>query len=157
MSLTKQIAEHFKQVHFGGNWTAVNLTTTLADIDWQMATAKVYGLNSIAILVFHMNYYVSEVMLKVMQGIPVTAHDKFSFDMPPIQSQDDWEKLLQKTWNDAGQFIALMEQLDDSKLQDTFITEKFGNYYRNLSGIIEHTHYHLGQIAIIKKIIAPKL
>jgi hypothetical protein len=157
MSLTKQIAEHFKQVHFGGNWTAVNLKTTLADIDWQMATVKVHNLNAIATLVFHLNYYVSEVMLKVLQGLPINAHDKFSFDMPPIQSQEDWEKLLQKTWSDAEQFIALMEQLPDSKLEEVFITEKYGNYYRNLTGIIEHTHYHLGQIVIIKKIIAARL
>ncbi|HAI83731.1 MAG TPA: DUF1572 domain-containing protein, partial [Chitinophagaceae bacterium] len=28
-----------------------------------------------------------------------------------------------------------------------------GTYYRNILGLIEHTHYHLGQIALIKKII----
>jgi hypothetical protein len=30
---------------------------------------------------------------------------------------------------------------------------KYGNYYRNLHGIIEHTHYHLGQIVLIKKLL----
>ena len=32
--------------------------------------------------------------------------------------------------------------------------EKYGNYFRNLTGIIEHLHYHLGQIVLIKKLIA---
>ena len=32
-----------------------------------------------------------------------------------------------------------------------FFHEKYGNYYRNLHGVIEHAHYHLGQIALIKK------
>jgi hypothetical protein len=30
---------------------------------------------------------------------------------------------------------------------------KYGSYYRNLHGIVEHTHYHLGQIVLVKKII----
>jgi hypothetical protein len=29
--------------------------------------------------------------------------------------------------------------------------EKYGNYYRNIHGIIEHIHYHLGQIVLIEK------
>jgi len=31
--------------------------------------------------------------------------------------------------------------------------EKYGNYYRNFHGIIEHCHYHLGQIVLIKKML----
>ena len=103
MNLTAQIAKHFRDVHFGGNWTSVNLKETLADVTWQQATTKIYSLNTIATLVFHINYYVSAVT-KVLQGEPLTAHDKYSFDLPPIQSQEDWEKLLNKTWSDAENF-----------------------------------------------------
>src|SRR6187401_335158 len=61
MDLTSQIAKHFKDVHFGGNWTSVNLKETLSDVDWQQATTKVYSFNTIAALVYHINYYVSVV------------------------------------------------------------------------------------------------
>ena len=155
MNLTAQIAKHFRDVHFGGNWTSVNLKETLADVDWQQATTQVYGLNTIAILVYHTNYYVSAVM-KVLQGEPLTAKDKYSFDLPPIQSQQDWELLLQKTWADAELFAILIEQLPESKLEETFTDEKYGSYYRNFHGIIEHLHYHMGQIVLLKKIIANK-
>ena len=152
MNLTSQIAKHFRDVHFGGNWTSVNLKETLAGITWQQATTKIYSLNTIATLVFHINYYVSAVT-KVLQGEPLTAHDKYSFDLTPIQNQEDWENLLNKTWNDAENFARLIEQLPESKLAETFSDEKYGTYYRNLHGIIEHTHYHLGQIVLIKKIL----
>src|SRR5688572_21641630 len=151
MNLTGHIAKHFRQIHFGGNWTSVNLKETLTDVDWQQATTKFYSFNTIASLVYHTNYYVSEV-LKVLKGEPLKAHDKFSFDCPPIQSQDDWNKLMDKTWTDAENFAALIEQLPESKLWEIFIAEKYGNYYRNIHGIIEHTHYHLGQIVLIKKL-----
>ena len=152
MSLSTQIAKHFRDVHFGGNWTSVNLKETLADVTWEQATTKIYTFNTIAILVYHMNYYVSAV-LKVLQGESLDAHDKYSFDLPPIQSQEDWENLLNKTWIDAEKFASSVEQLPDSKLDEIFSDEKYGNYYRNLHGIIEHMHYHLGQIVLIKKIL----
>lgn len=152
MNLTTQIAKHFRDVHFGGNWTSVNLKDSLANVSWQQATTQVYSCNTIATLVFHINYYVGAI-LKVLQGGPLDAHDKYSFDLPPIQSQEDWEKLLNKTWAEAEKFADLIEQLPDSKLGETFSDEKYGTYYRNLHGIIEHTHYHLGQIVLIKKIL----
>ena len=152
MNLTAQIAKHFRAVYFGGNWTSANLKESLDGLTWQQATTQVYSCNSIATLVFHMNYYVSAVM-KVLQGEQLDAHDKYSFDHPAIQSQEDWEKLLDKTWADAESFASLIEQLPESKLGETFSDEKYGNYYRNLHGIIEHIHYHLGQIVLIKKIL----
>lgn len=152
MNLTAQIARHLREVHFGGNWTSVNLKDSLAGITWQQATTKIYSLNTIAALVYHINYYVSAV-LKVLEGGPLDAHDKYSFDLPLIKSDEDWEKLLTKTWTDAKNFANLIEQLPEGKLENDFSEKKYGSYYRNLHGIIEHTHYHLGQIVLIKKII----
>ena len=153
MTHSQQIAKHFRDVHFGGNWTSVNLKQTLADVDWQQATTKVGSLNTIAALVYHINYYVSAVT-KVLQGGPLDAHDKFAFDLPPINSQKDWENLLNKLWTDAENFAVLIEQLPESRLNENFVEEKFGTYYRNLLGIIEHTHYHLGQIVLIKNLLS---
>ncbi len=152
MELTKQIAKHFREIHFGVNWTWSNLKDNLTDVTWQQATTQVYSFNTIAALVYHINYFVSAV-LKVLQGEPLDAHDKYSFDHPPIHSKEDWEKLLDKTWTDAEKFAGLLEQLPEQKLWETFSEEKYGNYYRNIHGIIEHSHYHLGQIVLIKKIL----
>jgi hypothetical protein len=152
MNLGEQIAKLFRDVHYGGNWTAVNLKENLSNVTWQEATTKVYSFNTIAALVYHMNYYVSAV-LKVFQGEPLTASDKYSFDHSPILSQEDWEKLMDRTWTDAENFAILVEQLPESRLGETFPGEKYGNYYRNIHGIIEHIHYHLGQIVLIKKIL----
>jgi hypothetical protein len=152
MNSAKQIAKQFRAVHFGGNWTAVNLKEQLADVTWQQASTQVYSFNTIATLVFHINYYVSAVS-KVLRGGPLDAKDKYSFDHPPILSQEDWERLLDKTWTDAEDFAGLVEQLPQDMLWQTFVDEKYGNYYRNVHGVIEHTHYHLGQIVLIKKIL----
>lgn len=152
MNDSPQIAKHVIDVHFGGNWTGVNLTDTLADITWEEATKKIYSLNTMAALVFHMNYYVDAV-LNVLHGEPLTASDKYSFDIPPIHSEDNWKKLLDKTWRQARELADLIDKLPDTRLNETFVDEKYGTYYRNLHGIVEHIHYHLGQIVVIKKLL----
>jgi hypothetical protein len=155
MKVTEQIAKHFRDVHFGGNWTSVNLKATLSDVDWKQATTKVQSFNTIASLVYHSNYFVKAI-LKVLEDGRLDAHDKYSFDVPPIQSQEDWENLLTQTWLDAENLSILIAQLPDEKLAQIFVDEKYGNYYRNIHGVIEHTHYHLGQIVLIKKLLEQK-
>ena len=155
MTLPGQIAKHFREIHFGGNWTCVNLKDTLADVTWQQAATKQHSFNTIAALTYHINYYVAAV-LRVLNGGELDAHDKFSFDHPPITSQQDWDQLINKLWSDATQFAALLEQLPESKMWEYIGDEKYGTYYRNMHGIIEHSHYHLGQIVILKKLLSEK-
>lgn len=152
MHVPTLLAKHLRDVHFGGNWTWVNMRDTLKDVTRQQATQKVYSFNTIATLVFHTNYFVA-VQIDVFHNRPIHAHDKFSFAHPPINTEQDWQTMLNKTWNDAEMLAALVEQMPEEKLEETFIAEKYGNYHRNILGLIEHTHYHLGQMTLIKKII----
>ncbi|WP_375434357.1 hypothetical protein [uncultured Hymenobacter sp.] len=152
MNLSEQIAKQFREVYFGGNWTAVNLKESLANVTWQQATTKVHSFNTIAALVYHTTYYVSAV-LKVLEGKPLEAKDAYSFNHLPILTPEDWEKLLSETWTDAEHFACLVELLPESTLWENFSDQKYGSYYRNIQGIIEHTHYHLGQIILIKKML----
>ena len=152
MNFTQQIAQHMRAVHAGSNWTAVNLKDKLADITWQQATARVGTFHSIATLVFHINYYI-DATIKVLGGGSLDAKDALSFDCPPITSAEQWEQLLDKTFRDADELASLIENLSDEKLADWFVEEKYGTYYRCLQGPIEHTYYHLGQIAMLKSML----
>ncbi len=153
MNETKQIAKHISGVLLGGNWTCSNLKDTLKDVTWQQATTQVYSFNTIATLVYHLHYFVCAA-LKVLQGKVLDSKDSESFAHPPIASQADWEAFLSEIWTESELFISLVEQLPDNTLWEDFVDKKYGNYYRNLHGIIEHHHYHLGQIVLIKKILA---
>lgn len=152
MNISPQIAKHLREVFFGGNWTVSNMKDQLSDVTWQQATTKVQSFNTIAVLVFHINYFVA-VQLNVLQGGPLEGSDELSFNVPPINTEDDWQALKAKALSEAEQLATLIEQLSDSKLGEDFVDKKYGSYYRNLHGNIEHAHYHLGQIALIKKVL----
>lgn len=152
MPTPTHLSKHFRDVHFGGNWTTVNLRDVLKDVTWQQATQKVHSFNTIATLVYHTHYYV-EVATRVLQGGPLVGKDEESFKLPPIQSEGEWQQLLDTVWQDAETLAGLIEQLPESKLAEPFTDEKYGTYFRNLAGITEHLHYHLGQIVIIKKLV----
>jgi hypothetical protein len=156
MNLSQQIAKHFREVFWGDNWTGVNLKDTLEGVSWQQAITKTHSFNSIASLVYHINYYIAAA-LPVLQGGSLNASDKYSFDLPSIQSEKDWEVLLNKFWHDAENFAKHVEQFPEEKLWDDFSEGKYGNYLRNIQGLIEHTHYHLGQIVLIKKMLTDEV
>lgn len=153
MNLPSQIAKHFRNLYSGGNYAGVNLEETLADMDWVKATTKIDSLNTILALVYHINYYVVAVS-KVLQGEPLNASDKFSYDHPQIQSEEEWKKFLDQFWKDGESFAAVIEQLPENKFSEPFLDGKYGTYYRNIVGVIEHAHYHLGQIVLIKKLLS---
>ena len=150
--MLSQISKLWRAVYFGGNWTAVNIKDSLADISWEEATTKIHNLHTIAELVFHIHYYITPV-IRVLEGGQLQASDQFSFDLTTIYSADDWQELVTKLLTDAELLAIAMEQFDVSRLLEDFAGLAYGSYYRNLHGMIEHTHYHLGQITLIKKML----
>lgn len=152
MNLAKQLAKHLRDVHFGGNWTVTDLKSTLSDVKWEEANTQVFSLNSIAALTFHMTYYV-DVLITVLEENKLVGKDELSWISPSIQSQEDWERFREEIWQKAEKAALLIEKLPDEQLTHDFVDPKYGTNYRNIAGIVEHMHYHLGQIVIIKKLL----
>lgn len=157
MSLNEQIAKQLRELFLSGQWIGndLNLKSQLDDVDVEMANTKYQSLNSIALLAFHLNYYLEGVM-NVFKGGPLVIRDKYSYDMPPITSQKEWDTVRENIYRNAEYFIYLVEQMPTSQLNDAFTDEKYGSYLRNLMGVLEHSYYHLGQIVLIKKLIKVK-
>ncbi|WP_143882841.1 DinB family protein [Chryseobacterium binzhouense] len=156
MSTSLQLAKRFREVILDGKWIAnTNFKDQLSDISWEQGTTKIADLNTIAMLTFHIDYYIAG-LINVFEGGDLEIRDKYSFDLPPVESQLQWENLLNKFWTDAEKFADLLEKIPDSKMNEVFVDEKYGTYLRNIDGMIEHAYYHLGQISLIKKLIKNK-
>jgi len=153
MSSTYEIAKRCREVFLNGTWIAnTNYRHQLTGLSWEIATATIHSFNTIALLAQHIHYYIQGVS-QVFRGGSLDIRDKYSFDFPPIESQNDWESFLNRFFQDAETFASLIEQMPEGKLDEIFVDEKYGTYQRNIDGIIEHGYYHLGQIVLIKKLL----
>jgi len=153
MKRSKFIADRLREVLLNGHWIAnTNIKKQIESITWKQAIQKVGELNTIALLTFHINYYLAGV-LNVLDGGELEIRDQFSFNLPPIQSETDWTNLVAGFIANAKKFVAHVENMEDAKLDEVFVDAQYGNYQRNLEGLIEHSYYHLGQISLIKKMI----
>ena len=153
MNNSQQLAERLKEVILDGTWIAnTNFKDQLEHLDFKTATTKIQSLNTISILAQHVHYYINGIN-QVFKGGKLTIKDKCSFDFPIIVSQAAWQNFLIKFWTDTENLLNLIEQLPENKLDQVFVDQKYGTYKRNIEGLIEHSYYHLGQIAIIKKML----
>lgn len=153
MENSSQLATRFREVLLSGKWIAnTNYKDQLSKLSWQQATKKIGSLNTIAALSYHINYYLKGV-LDVYGGGPLEIRDKYSFDLLPISSGEQWELLVKDLLNNAELFANHLEQMSDEKLEEIFVDEKYGTYRRNIEGTIEHAYYHLGQISLLRKLV----
>lgn len=148
-----QLSKRLQEVFLDGKWIAnTNYQAILADITLSEATTKIADLNTIAMLTFHINYYLDGI-LNVFNGGELEIRDKYSFDLPELTSEADWEKLILELKTNAAIFVKQVDAFSNEKLAMPFVNEKYGTYQRNIEAVIEHSYYHLGQIVLIKKMV----
>lgn len=153
MKQSKFLASRLEEVLLNGQWIAnTNFKSQIESITWEQATTKIGSLNTIASLVFHIKYYLKG-LNQVFQGGALEIRDKYSFDMPAITCEADWQVLADDFIANTRSFIIAVESMSDAQLDEPFVDEKYGSYLRNIEGVIEHSYYHLGQISLIKKMV----
>ncbi|WP_340064795.1 DinB family protein [Ascidiimonas aurantiaca] len=153
MTRSVLLANRLQEVLLDGYWIAnTNCRQQIEGVTWQQATQKPEDLNSIAALIYHLNYYLAGI-LTVFNGGELKIRDQYSFNLPPIQSEADWERLTNEFVTNAKEFVHHTKNMPDHMLDEMFTGKKYGTYLRNIEGVIEHSYYHLGQISLIKKLV----
>ncbi len=152
MNITELIAQHITDVHNGSNWTDVNVKDTLQDVSFTEAnTVTKASPNSIAMLLYHISFY-NEVMLQRLLNLPAPVSQTNGFDAPHLNNEEDWKLLQEKNIQSAQKLADAVKSFPEEKLYQEYQPGK-SSYYKNLHGIAEHAHYHLGQMMILKKLI----
>ena len=147
----KYLSGRIRELFLNGTWIAnTNYRDQLMKTSWEEAVKKRHGFNSVAMLTFHINYYLNG-LIEVFEGGRLNIHDKYSFDMPDIADPKGWEVMRKKLFNNAEKFASHVEQMKEEDLENVFVDEKYGTWMRNIEAVIEHGYYHLGQIVVIRK------
>jgi hypothetical protein len=147
------IASRLREVLLNGRWIAnTNFKEQIQGVNWEQATKKIDNLNTIAALTYHINYYLDGLLSAFKNG-KLEISDKYSFELPPMNSEQDWNNLVSQFISNSEEFADSIEQMDENIFDQPFIDAKYGTFLRNIEGVIEHSYYHLGQISLIRKLI----
>lgn len=154
--MNKYLAKRMQEVLLDGKWIAhTNFKEQITHTNWRDAITKIENLNTIALLTFHINNYIAG-LLQFFENGKLEIRDQYSFDMPEIKTEADWTNLVSEFISNSEKFVAYIEQMDETLLDQPFVKEEYGSYMCNIEAQIEHSYYHLGQVSLIRKMILQK-
>lgn len=152
MNVPAHIAQHLLAVHFGGNWTEVDLAAVLGDVTVAEATQRTDASpNTIAALVHHLTCW-NRIMISRIHGVEPPAPPHNGYDVPPLPTGADWQRIQDDLGASARELAGAMDAFDAVKLEAPLVPGGSGAF-RNMMGQVEHVHYHLGQIMLLKKLL----
>lgn len=152
MGITEAIAQHVLDVHQGNNWTEVDLAHTLHDVTLAEATTCTPASpNTIAALLHHLTFW-NRVMARRAQGQSTEVGPANGFDAPVLRTEQDWADLRADNLRSAQELAAAIRAFDEANLEAA-ILPNYASAYKNLQGAVEHLHYHLGQLVILKNLV----
>lgn len=150
MSEAARIAEQLRRAYEGEAWHGPALRELLADVTAERAAAKpVGGAHSIWEIVLHIAAWETAGRRR-LEGDRAELSDAENW--PPVtdESVAGWSAALAELERSNRALREAVARLDDARL-DSPILEGMSSVYVTLHGVVQHTLYHAGQIAVLKK------
>ena len=113
MKRNQLLADRLREVLLSGKWIAnTNFKEQIINLNYLQANTAIGNHNTIAALTFHVMYYI-EGILNVLNGGNLEIKDKYSFDMPKLQTEEDWNKLVLQLIKSSEFLIEKIEIIDE--------------------------------------------
>ena len=154
MREAERIADQFRRAHEGEAWHGPSLRELLQDLTAEQALARpVAGAHSILELVLHIAAW-EAVARRRLAGDAAQIYNTPE-DWPAGNSSEEaWRAALKRLEEENAKLRAAILRLDDAKLDEP-IYEGMSSTYVTLQGVVQHSLYHAGQIAVLKKALLP--
>jgi hypothetical protein len=85
-------------------------------------------------------------------GAAVNVPDTNGFDIQPMLRASEWQDLKEDNIKSAYELAEAVKVVKTDELLSDILPEH-SSTFKNIIGISEHTHYHLGQIVILKNLL----
>lgn len=152
MLVADLIAQHVIEVHEGNNWTEVSLAAALHGVTLAEATTRTPASpNTMAALLHHLTVW-NRVMARRAQGLATSVGEANGFDGPALHTEADWRALQADNRASAHELAAAIRAVREDQLPEP-ILPAYSSAYKNLQSSVEHIHYHLGQLVILKNLV----
>src|SRR5919199_5611907 len=150
MTEGERIADQLRRAIAGAAWHGPPVTTLLADVDAATAAARpIPGAHTIWELVLHMTTWV-RVPLRRLGGVAVTATPAEDWPTVGAPSESAWRHAVQSLRDGHESLARAAAALSDGALAGTVPGTDYSAYVM-LHGVVQHSLYHAGQIALLKR------
>lgn len=150
MAELERILDQSQRAFEGDAWHGPSLMAILNDVSASQAVSRVFsGAHSIWELVNHIGAW-ERAGARRLGGDPANLSE--DEDWPAVSDTNElaWQKAKEALVAGHAEFQDGISKLDESRL-DQPIVAGLATVYVTMHGIIQHTLYHAGQIAILKK------
>jgi uncharacterized damage-inducible protein DinB len=157
MREAERIADQLRRAHEGGAWHGPSVRELLGGVTAEQAAAHpVVGAHSIWELLTHIEAW-ERAILRRLGGDPAAIYNTPE-DWPPATdaSEDEWLKAQERLAETYELLRDAVLRLDDARLDEPILPE-MSTRYVSLHGVVQHTLYHAGQIAFVKKALGPQV
>lgn len=150
MTEIERITDQLNRAFVGEAWHGPAVIEILEGVTAQQAAAHpLAGGHSIWELALHLAAW-TRAVLRRLHDDPAQLTDAENFPAVTDSSEQAWAEVRESIKQAHVELRGAILLLDDSRL-DQPIIEGMSSIYVNLHGVIQHSLYHAGQIAILKK------
>ena len=151
MKEVERIADQLRRAHEGGAWHGPSVRELLAGVTAEQAGARPFeGAHSIRELVEHMEAW-ERAILRRLGGDPAQIYrTEEDWAAARDAGEDAWQAAQRKLADTDAALREAILRLDDARLDEP-ILEGMSSRYVSLHGAVQHTLYHAGQIAVVKR------
>ncbi len=150
MTELERILDQSARAFEGDAWHGPSLMTILKDVSASQAASRVFsGAHTIWELVNHIGAW-ERAGLRRLGGDHANLSDDEDWPEVSDTSEQAWEETKDVLKAGHAAFQDAISKLDEARL-DRPIVAGLATAYVTLHGVIQHTLYHAGQIAILKK------
>jgi hypothetical protein len=151
MTECSRIADQLRRAFGGDAWHGPPLSDILSGITAQQAAKRVLpAAHTIWEVVVHIDVYLSSAN-SALDGIAMPHWYGTGADWPEVvdSGPNSWAAATQRLFENAEQLARNIESVTDTRLTDVVPGREYDFYYL-LHGIVQHSLYHAGQIAMLK-------
>ena len=149
-----RIADQLSRAFTGDPWHGPPLRELLNGITADQASGRpLSSAHSIWELVVHIEMYVTAA-LEAVRGTPMPRWYGTEQDWPRItdRTTPSWTQAVDTLFRNAERLAQAIEGFTDERLRDTVPGRDYDFYYL-FHGVVQHSLYHGGQIAMLKKTV----
>ncbi|HKD85284.1 MAG TPA: DinB family protein [Terriglobales bacterium] len=153
MSAIQRILNHYDDALSGEPWHGDAIWQVLDGISAHQAAARpIPDFHTIWEIVMHMTFW-EGVATQRLAGRRAGLVEELNFPAMPALTEENWRRTLDEFRASNRAFREAFARLDPAKLDELTAAGK-RTFYGEAHGILEHHIYHIGQIAMLKKITA---